>query len=97
MRTNKVALGCMLFGFKTTHNIQPTGLLQAVTQGTLLQVAELAGSALPCLQVRAGFCQGLILHIMPSDHSYSWKCFGHDSIPSESMVEISDHNEKTAS
>jgi hypothetical protein len=77
--------------FKTTCNIQPIGPLQAVTQGTLLMVAKLAGTTLPCLPVRDGFCQGLILHVMPSDHPYSCTCLGHDSIPSKAMVEILEH------
>ena len=80
--------------FKITCNIQPIGPLQAVTQGTLLTVAKLACTTLPCLLVQDGFCQGLILHIMPSDHPYSWTCLGHDSIPSKEMVEILYCNEK---
>lgn len=40
---------CRVIGtFKTTYNIQPIGPLRAVTQGTPLMVAELAGTALPC-------------------------------------------------
>jgi hypothetical protein len=35
--------------FKTTNDIQPIGPLRAVTQGTLLMVAKLAGTTLPCL------------------------------------------------
>ena len=54
-------------------------------------VAKLAGTTLPCLPVRDGFCQGLILHVMPSDHPYSCTCLGHDSIPSKAMVEILEH------
>lgn len=75
--------------FKVTKRyiLPPVGPLQAVIQDTPQMAAKLADTTLLCLKVQDGFCQELILHIVPSDCCYFLTCQQLDSIPAQAMEE----------